>query len=174
MALNFRPLAKTDFALFARWLGRPHVQKWWPEPATVEHVAKEYGACTDGDYTTRVYVVEDGSKPIGIIQCFELESYPEWAKLLSMPGAISIDYLIGEEEYIGRGLGMRMIKEFIDTVARPLYPNATGVVTSAELANLASLGALAKAGFEVGGIITGEHNTPERVMRLRWQNKPSR
>jgi aminoglycoside 6'-N-acetyltransferase len=169
MRISFRPLEKGDFEIFAGWLVKPYVQKWWPEPATIEHVAKEYGACTDGDFTTRVYVVQDGSKPIGIIQSFELASYPEWAKLFPMPGAISIDYLIGEEEYIGRGYGTNMIKEFIDTVVREQYPDATGVATSAEVGNLASLGALAKAGFEPGGIITGEYGTPERVMLLKWR-----
>jgi RimJ/RimL family protein N-acetyltransferase len=173
MALNFRPLAKTDFELFARWLGKPHVNKWWPEPATVAHVAKEYGACTDGDYTTRVYVVQDDLKPIGIIQAFKLESYPKWAELFPMmPGAISIDYFLGEEAYVGRGYGTRMIKEFIDTVARSTYPDATGVATSAEVENVASLGALTKAGFEPGGLITGEYGTPERVMTLRFEKRP--
>jgi aminoglycoside 6'-N-acetyltransferase len=168
MELNFRPLTKADFELFARWIGRPYVQKWWKEPATVEHVAKEYGACTDGDLTTRVYVVQAGAKPIGIIQVFKLASYPEWDKVLAVPGAISIDYLIGEEDYIGRGYGTRMIKQFIDTVARPLYPDASGVATSAEVGNAPSLGALAKAGFEPGDIIKGEHG-PERVMLLPFK-----
>jgi aminoglycoside 6'-N-acetyltransferase len=163
--ITFRPLTKADFPQFARWLGRPHVQKWWPEPATVEHVAKEYGGCTDGDFMTRVYVVCDGAKPIGILQAFELKSYPDWAQRLGgPPDAVSIDYLIGEESYIGRGVGAQMIRQFVETVVPEVYPNASAVVTSAELENGASLGALAKAGFEPGDIITGEHGTPERVM----------
>ncbi len=166
--LTFRPLAKTDFELFARWLGKPHVQRWWREPATVEHVAKEYGACTNGDFTTRVFVVQDGAKPIGIMQSFLLSSYPEWAKLFAMEDAMSIDYLIGEEAYIGHGYGTRMIKEFIDTLGHDLYPQATGVATSVELENAASLGALTKAGFEPGKIITGEYGTPERIMTLQF------
>ena len=174
LRLTFRPLEKADFALFARWLGKPHVQKWWREPATVEHVAAEYGACTDGDMTTRVYVVQADGKPIGIVQCYAAASYPEWAKLfpeeaLSMA---SIDYLIGEEDYVGRGVGTQMIREFVERVVRPVYPEATGVVTSVEIENGPSLGALRKAGFGEGGIITGEYGTPERVMMLRFGFAP--
>lgn len=168
MKLIFRPLDKGDFQLFAEWLAKPHVHKWWHEPGTVEFVAKEYGACTDGDFTTRVYVVQDGLQPIGIIQSFMLESYPETANLLKTPGAFSIDYLIGDEDYVGHGYGTRMIRVFIDRLARHLYPDATGVATSAEIGNLASLGALRKAGFEPGEIVQGEHG-PEQVMRLRFE-----
>ena len=171
ISLTFRPLAKSDFRQFAQWLGKPFVKKYWPEPATVEHVAKEYGACTDGDFTTRVYVVQDGKEPIGIIQAFELASYPDWAKMIPMEGAVSIDYLIGEEDYIGRGYGTQMIKEFIQQVIKPTYPHATGVATSAEVENKASLGALESAGFARGEIITGEHGTPEQVMRLRFTDR---
>ena len=167
MELNFRPLEKTDFKLFAEWLGEPHVSKWWHEPATVEHVSHEYGACTDGDFTTAVYVVQYGTKPIGIIQSFKLESYPETAKLLSMNGAVSIDYLIGDSDYIGQGYGTKMIQQFVSSIVRKNYPGASGVATSAEVLNYASIGALAKAGFKPGEIVTGEHG-PEQVMRLRF------
>jgi aminoglycoside 6'-N-acetyltransferase len=168
MALSFSPLKQSDFELFAHWLGKPHVNKWWREPATVEHVSKDYGGCTRGDYTTRVYVVQDDKKPIGIIQSFKLEDYPEYDKLFPLPGAVSIDYLIGEEDYIGRGYGTRMIKNFIDTEVRKQYPGASGVAVSAELENLASLGVLKNAGFEPSGVITGEYGTPERVMLMRF------
>lgn len=172
--LTFRPLEKADFATFARWLDKPHVQKWWREPATVEHVAKEYGACTEGDMTTRVYVVEADGKPIGIMQCYELASYPEWDKLLAVPGAVSIDYLIGEEDYMGRGVGTQMIRQFIHEVVRPLYPQVTAVATSVEVENGASLGALRKVGFEPAQVVTGEYGTPERVMVLRWPGHETR
>jgi aminoglycoside 6'-N-acetyltransferase len=144
------------------------VAKWWREPATVEHVAKEYGACTDGDFKTRVYVVQDEDRPIGIIQVFRLADYPEDMELLPLPDGVSIDYLIGEEDYLRRGYGTRMISEFIAKVVRPTYPDASGVATSVEVGNAASLGALAKAGFEPGKIIQGEYGTDERVMMLRF------
>lgn len=168
--ITFRPLVKSDFAMFAGWLAKPHVSRWWREPATVEHVAKDYGACTDGDFTTRVYVVSDGAKPIGIIQVFRLADYPDEDKHYPFRGAVSIDYLIGEEAYVGHGVGTQMISQFIETVIRPLYPEATGVATGAEVDNPASLGALRKCGFEPGGIVSGEYGTPERLMLLRFEN----
>jgi aminoglycoside 6'-N-acetyltransferase len=166
--ITFRPLAKDDFEMFARWLAKPHVQRWWREPATIEHVAKDYGACTDGDFKTRVYVVQADATPIGIIQVFRLADYPDEDRHYPFRGAVSIDYLIGEEAYVGRGVGTQMIREFVDTVVRELYPDSTGVATGAELDNAASLGALRKAGFEPGGTVIGEYGTPERMMLRRF------
>jgi aminoglycoside 6'-N-acetyltransferase len=165
MELNFRPLEKSDFEQFARWLGKPHVAKWWREPATVEHVAKEYGVHISDDLRTHVYVVQDGQKPIGIIQTFRWSDYPEHADGLPLTSA-SIDYLIGEEDYVGRGVGTHMIRQFVEQIVRKLYPDASSVATSVEIKNGASLGALRKVGFEPGELITGEYGTPERVMIL--------
>lgn len=166
-SIIFRPLQTSDFLQFATWLAKPHVQTWWREPATVEHVSKDYGDCTRGDMTTRVFVVMYDDKPIGIFQSFYLASYPEEEAYYPIRGAISIDYLIGEEDYIGKGIGTRMIKTFIKEMVPQLYPDATGVATGAEVENKASLGALRNAGFEPGEIITGEYGTPEQLMVLQ-------
>ncbi len=165
MNLSFRPLQIVDFQLFADWLARPHVQRWWPEPATIEHVSKEYGDCTRGNFTTRVYVVEDGTRPIGIIQAFWLDDFPDHSHLFPMRNAVSIDYLIGEEDYVGRGVGAKMISQFIESVVKDIYPKASGIATSAEVENHASLGTLRKCGFTPGEVIAGEFG-PERVMLL--------
>jgi aminoglycoside 6'-N-acetyltransferase len=170
--LSFRPLAEDDFGLFAGWLARPHVQRWWREPATVEHVSAEYGACARGDLTTRVYVVNDGELPIGIIQVFRISDYPEYFHAFPRLDLVSIDYLIGEVSHIGRGVGTLMIEKFVADVVRPLYPDAAGVSTSAETDNPASLGALRKAGFVPGDIITGEYGTPERIMTMIFPDGP--
>ncbi len=167
MELSFRPLEKSDFQQFATWLANPRVNRWWPEPATVEHVAKEYGACTDGNFETRVYVVQDGARPIGIAQVFQMDDFPDHAKHFPLRGAISIDYFIGEDDHIGKGYGTKLITGFTEQVVRPLYPNASGVTTSAELTNTASLGTLASVGFTAGGSFTGEHG-PERIMTLKF------
>lgn len=160
MKITFRPLATADYPLFAHWLGEPHVARWWrDEPTTAQGVAEKYGS----DSKTAVFVVQDGAKPIGIIQTYRWSDYPEEAKGFPLAMA-SIDYLIGEKAYVGRGYGTQMIRQFIEAVVRPYYPDAPGVATSAEVDNAASLGALRKAGFEPRALITGEYGTPERVM----------
>jgi aminoglycoside 6'-N-acetyltransferase len=165
MKLNFRPLEKADFPQFATWLAEPHVSKWWQEPATIQHVEEEYGGCTRGDLRTRVYIVELGNKPIGVIQSYMVDDYPEHAKSINGSKEVGIDYFIGDPEYVGRGYGGKMISDFIDDVVRGLYPEALGVVADPEVKNIASVRALAKAGFKPGDIVPGEHG-PELLMKL--------
>lgn len=169
--LSFRPLHKSDFAGVAAWIGQPHVQQWWHEPPTVEHVAKEYGACTRGDLRTRVYIVRLDSRDIGMIQCYLTNDWPQDTAGWEVPGFIGIDYLIGEPQLVGRGLGSAMIAQFVHDIVRPLYPEALGVVADPETANHASIRALQKAGFTPGKIIPeGEYGTPEQLMMLRFNS----
>ena len=167
--ISFRPLQKADFDQLAAWIGQPHVQKWWHEPATVEHVAEEYGACTDGDPRTRVYIVELDSRDIGMIQCYRTDDWPDDTAEWDAPGFVGIDYLIGEPELTGHGLGSAMITRFITDIVRPTYADAIGVIADPETANHASVRALEKAGFTAGKVIPeGEYGTPEQLMILRF------
>lgn len=60
-----------------------------------------------------------------------------------------------------------MLREFIEGVVRPAYPNATGVVADPEVENERSIRLFEKAGFEKGEIVPaeGDHG-PELIMRL--------
>lgn len=98
---------------------------------------------------------------------YKWSDYPDDAAGFDL-STIGIDYLIGEQDFTGRGYGTRMIRQFVDEVVRPHYPKAVGVMTSAEVDNAASVGVLRKAGFEPGAVITGEYGTPEQVMSLRF------
>lgn len=163
--ISFSPLKKTDFSRVAAWLGEPHVARWWHEPPTVDHVAKEYGACTDGDFRTRVYIVRLGRTPIGMIQCYLTDSWPNDTKDWDAPNSVGIDYLIGRSDLIGQGIGTAMIRAFETSVIRPLYPSATQIISDPETANLSSVRALAKAGFVPYKLIPkGEYGTPEQLM----------
>jgi aminoglycoside 6'-N-acetyltransferase len=166
MNFEFIPLKRDDFPLLAVWLGKPHVQQWWHEPATVEHVSKEYGGCTRGDFATRVFVVAIGGNPVGMMQCYLADDYPEHAEGLNLPGWVGIDYLIGEVEFVGHGYGTAMIRDFCVKVVVKYYPQAPGIVADPEVRNLASVGALEKAGFVRGSIVPGEHG-PEQLMILK-------
>lgn len=171
---QFRPLEKVDFAMVAAWIGQPHVQKWWQEPATVEHVAKEYGPCTDGDFKTRVYVVELDGTAMGMMQCYRVEDYAEtdseWdTSQWDAAGYVGIDYLIGDVVLTGKGHGTAMIKAFVEEIVKSLYPEAVGALADPEVANAVSQAALRKAGFRPYKVIPeGEHGTPEQLMTLRF------
>jgi aminoglycoside 6'-N-acetyltransferase len=150
---EFRPLERTDLALLAEWLGRPHVGRWWrddPRPAAVE---ASYGPMIDGTDRTEGFIGLLGERSVAFFQRYLFDDNPEWkrAVTLALPGAATtdaagIDYLIGDEALTGQGLGRRMIARFVDlTWSR--YPHISAVIVGVQQENRASWRALEGAGF---------------------------
>ena len=86
--------------------------------------------------------------PIGLCQYYKcVNSSDEDFGTLSLSGAYGIDYLIGEEDYIGKGLGKSMISLLVDKVFS--FPDAQIVTAEIEKENKASEGALLSCGFRL-------------------------
>src|ERR1700722_16551729 len=110
--MNFRPLATADLPMLADWLGRPHVMRWWREAADLAAVEAAYGPLIDGSDPTEGFIAVLEGLPLGFIQRYRLDDYPEWQRAIDVgvgqiPGA-GTDYLIGDESMTGRGLGRQM------------------------------------------------------------------
>jgi aminoglycoside 6'-N-acetyltransferase len=161
MVITFRTLQKEDYALFADWLGQPHVAKWWHEPATVEFVEKEYGP---SDKNTDVYIVEGDGKPMGIIQSYWIEDYPEHFEKVRIKNGVGIDLLIGLSNLTGKGYGTQLLISFINKMVRKKYFNASCVIADPELANIASIRVFEKAGFKKGDVVNGEQGLEQLMI----------
>ncbi|CAM3125248.1 GNAT family N-acetyltransferase [Skermania piniformis] len=151
--ITFRRLARADFPRLAGWLATPHVQRRWAhevEPAAIE---RDFGGSIDGTEPSNSWIVAADAVPIGFIQDYAIDAYPEYVAELTPvtdlpPGAVSIDYFIGDERYLGRGVGTRLIAEFCARLwAR--YPAAPCLVVPVNSQNPASWRALAAAGFRL-------------------------
>lgn len=173
--ITFRPLERPDFPLLGRWLAEPHVHRWWFHDHTPAAVERDFGPSVDGEDPTDVYVVIHDGDPIGIIQCSAFDDYPEYVEemrpLIEVPpGAYSVDYLIGEPDLVGRGLGTTMIASFIEGLWSE-KPGATCVIVPVSSANEASWRALLGAGFEIvtrGDLIPDNpaDDPPHEILRL--------
>jgi aminoglycoside 6'-N-acetyltransferase len=150
VALAFEPLAAGDLPLLGRWLARPHVQRWWREPSDPAAVEAAYGPLLDGTDPTEGYVVVLDGRPVGFVQRYRVDAHPGWAATVSAalgdPRGVGIDYLIGEEDLVGQGLGRRMIARFSDD-CWSRYPDDDRIVVAVQQGNVASWRALEAAGF---------------------------
>jgi RimJ/RimL family protein N-acetyltransferase len=145
--MDFRPLAYEDLAQLARWLAAPHVARWWPEPSDIDSVTAAYGPGIAGEDPTEHFVIELDGAPVGLIQRYRHDNYPEWDRTVGVANAAGIDYLLGEPDLVGRGVGTEAIAAFAaDTLVR--YPEIDCVVAAPQQANVASWRALEKAGFQ--------------------------
>ena len=148
--VELRPLRREDFPLLSRWLAEPLVARWWNDDASPDAVEADFGPVVDGEDPTAVYLAEHQGWVFGLVQVFRLDDEPEYAAELSTvcpvpAGALSLDYLVGEPDARGRGLGTAMIAA---AVARGFadHPDAGEVLVPVSAANEASWRALERAG----------------------------
>ena len=151
VTIGFRAMTRADLADVVRWQAQPHVARWWnnenPDVATAE---RNYGPAIDGDDPTRMWVVELNGRSVGTVQDYRIGDHPEYALLTAEPDAIGLDYLVGAAEWVGKGVGTRMLWAFLRDVLRPHYPDATTYFAAPDHRNGASLRVLDKLGFARG------------------------
>jgi len=141
-----RPLEHTDFDQLVCWLNAPHVLRWWDGEVDADAVLSRYGPRLSKDSPTRVYVIEAGALPVGIVQCYRHAAYPDWDRAVGIQKAAGIDYLIGDVDSTGKGIGSNAIR-LIAQIAFDLYPEVDVIVSAPQKANLGSCKAIEKAGF---------------------------
>lgn len=154
---EFRPLQRSDFELVARWLADPVVHRWWHHEYTPDAIERDFGPAIDGTDPTAMYLVlsagdrDSPDQPIGLIQSYVLSDHPEYVDELSTVMAVpddagSIDYLIGEPDWRGRGVGRAMIAAYLDRVWL-IHPSIESLIVPVTAANVGSWKALLGAGF---------------------------
>jgi aminoglycoside 6'-N-acetyltransferase len=149
--IAFRPLRRDDFGRLATWLAEPLVARWWNHDASPEAIERDFGTSVDGGDATEMFVAMLDGEPLGLIQRYPIAAYPEYVEELTRvcaipPGSLSIDYLIGEPDARGRGVGAAMIGAFV-AESWGAHPAARDVVVPVAAGNRASWRALERAGF---------------------------
>lgn len=145
--LAFPALRLEDCRLLERWLAEPHVATWWRDPSDRAAVEAKYGPRIEGTEPSHVHVILHRGEPIGWIQWYRWADYPEHAARLGAgPTEAGVDLAIGDPALVGRGIGTRVLCEFVDQVVFA-DPAITGCVSDPDPANLRSVRAFVKAGF---------------------------
>jgi aminoglycoside 6'-N-acetyltransferase len=161
--IAFEPLRKEDLPLVREWLGREHVRPWWRDD--LEKSMAEYEQAIDGlDPTDHYLIVVDG-RPVGMIETYLVSDHPEWEAIVQVgEGVAGVDLLIGEADLTGRGLGPRVLAEFVEQIVFG-GPETHACVAAVDEANRRSCRAFEKAGFRYVRDVE-EEGRPHRLMRL--------
>lgn len=160
--IAFEPLRAEDLLLLREWLGREHVRRWWREGGQSLQHAEDALA---GRERTRYFVIVLDARPVGMIETYLLRDEPEWAALIGEEAdGAGVDFLIGEEDAVGRGVGPRVLEQFAGEIVFA-NPATNAVVATVEEPNRRSWRAFEKAGFRHVRDVE-EDGLPHRLMRL--------
>lgn len=162
MTFTFREVTTADFTLLITWRRRPHVMKWWGDKdagSLLEEFKKEMA-----DPNVERYVVAHEEQDFAFMQVCDAHAEETWWPDAS-PGTWAIDYLIGEPDLIGKGLGTQLIAAFTDMLFE--RPGTHMVTADPEPGNIASIRACEKAGYRQHGLV----DTPDGVCMLMVRTK---
>lgn len=108
---DFYPLTIPYLKQMHAWLQKPHVRAFWDDgDRTEDEVRAHYFQ----PRSVEQYLILYQKQPIGYIQAQHIEANHELAKFrLIDKQTYGIDLFIGEEEYIGKGMGIDLLKSFI-------------------------------------------------------------
>lgn len=150
MTVSLRPMTYDDLPLLTRWLAEPHVAQWWlGEPRDLAGVTAKYGPSLDGTEPTELFAIVEAGRAVGMVQRYRITDHEDWARVLDgivdVEGAAGIDYLVGEPDATGRGVGSAAIAAFVPMVLDRYA--ARRIAVAVQQGNRASWRALERAGF---------------------------
>lgn len=164
MAIELQPMTEYGLIHLARWLRAPHVAKWWRRDGRdAETFMAEYEHRLRGHDPTLFHLVLENGAPVGMLQCYRNDDYPEHAASVGLADCVGVDLLVGDEANLGRGLGPAMLRVFIEQVVPVEYPDAQFVATDPSAENAASIRAFEKAGFYRNRMVD-DGDGPKQIM----------
>ncbi|MBN9101686.1 MULTISPECIES: GNAT family N-acetyltransferase [unclassified Pseudonocardia] len=177
--ITWRPVTEADFPLLGAWLAQPHVARWWNHETSPEAVERDFGPTLRGEEPNEDLIALLDGRPFGLVQRSRIAAYPEYveplAAIVDVPDdAMSIDYLIGDPDLVGRGMGARMIASIVaDTWTA--HPAASCIIVPVSAANAASWRALEGAGLTrvAEGEMEPDNPVDDRRHVVHRINRPS-
>lgn len=153
MNLSFLPLAESHFPLLLKWLEAPHVKKWWDQDLvyTLDLVKEKYSDYVKGykqidglHKPIQAYLICLDNQPVGYIQIYNVYDFPRSKPLTGLPENLGgIDIFIGEEAFLGKGLGPQAMAKFLGLYAK----DYSYVFVDPDVNNIVAIKAYEKAGF---------------------------
>jgi RimJ/RimL family protein N-acetyltransferase len=166
--VTFRQLTLSDLPMLREWLQRPHVAQWWGALPSMAEMREDVGPMTLPGARDQAFIASVDGRDIGYIQSYTVkDSGGGWWTDEQDPGARGIDQFLANADELGRGLGTRMVRAFVER----LFSDAavTRVQTDPDPQNPRAIRCYEKAGFRVWK----EVETPDGPALLMLCERPA-
>lgn len=161
MTVTFEPLTESHFPFLLKWLEAPHVKAWWDQDVkwTPELIQEKYGNYVKGHKRLKLkdqviekpmhaFIISLDDTPIGYIQIYNAYDFPRAKPLMGLPEKLAaFDILIGEQNYLAKGIGSQALRQFLDNFCDNSY---THVFADPDIDNKAAIKTYENAGFKRG------------------------
>lgn len=171
--ISFRKLQSEDMSLMYKWLNEPHVHEWYDKDKdnSLTEVAKRYDPKIHGEEPTDCYIVLYEDQPVGYIQTYMVNNWPEFGEYVGYDDhTASIDLFIGEISFLGKGFGSLLLKKFLKEI---VFSNSkvTTCIIGPEPANKRGIHSYEKVGFKyVKTVQVGGEPDPTYIMELKKED----
>lgn len=146
--LHFRPVTVEDIPLMHGWFNEAHIQKFyslrdWKEQDVLDKLLP----IIERKKPLFGFIVFLSEQPIGYLQYCHVKDFPwpqqDFEAMIVEAGA-GLDLFIGDRAWIGKGLGEKIVENFLDTV---IWPHFQFCVVDPDERNLPSIKMFEKCGF---------------------------
>lgn len=147
--INFLPMQSEHTPLFLCWAEYEHIKSVWFQEGyhPVDYINKKVA----GNGYDHPFIITIDEKPVGYIQYCDLYSYkllcqnPKGLFINEKQGTFGIDLFIAEPEYLNKGYGTQIVKQFIQFVCQK--ERVKKIVIDPAIDNLRAIRCYEKAGF---------------------------
>tara|TARA_A100000171_G_C2130437_1_gene146305 strand:+ start:1323 stop:1850 length:528 start_codon:yes stop_codon:yes gene_type:complete len=170
-AITFMPLKADQESLIIKWLDKDHVKEWFHGQG-LQNILRGVKAFIHNENPSfKAWVAYLKGHPFAFLMSFPLTELDRenpgchQAKWLEKDKRMmGMDLLIGDENYLGKGLAKPLISEFLST----LHRSVDIIFIDPELANTRAIHVYEKAGFEkLEEFIATWHPVPHILMRMK-------
>jgi len=149
--ITFRRLTLDDLPLIHKWLNTPEVAKWYREKGasnpSYEFVSEIWTKMIKEKTPAEPFLIQNCGHPIGYIQRYLISTPEDIDHHHLSADAAGIDLFIGEMEYLHKGLGSIIIRQFLTENIFAVYKVETCIIDP-EPDNKIAIRSYEKAGFK--------------------------
>ncbi len=155
---SFNLLDKSQHALVLQWIQQPHINEWLHGDGLNNTINDIEQFLNNGKPWATHWIAYDKEVPFAYLITSDIEKSKEYPE-----GAKTLDLFICNVDYIGKGLSVQMIHEFILSQ----FIDDKIVLIDPEISNQRAVHVYKKAGFEIiDEFIAAWHPVPHYKMQL--------
>lgn len=143
MNITYQPLHPEHFKLLHHWIAQPHVAAWWSDPHDWKTFLQKYSEKIKSPYRGCL-IIEIDQQPVGYIQWYQANKFPEWPN--QPDDTYGMDLYIGNLEYIGKGYGTQIVKQFVQLLLKKT--DVKNIIVNPDINNTVAIRCYEKAGFK--------------------------